>query len=44
MPRLRGLLPECDGDGRFWCKPLERRATSGALPAEYQPSRHPEHA
>jgi hypothetical protein len=41
MPKLRGLLPECEGDGRFWCKPLAKRVTAGSLPAA---ARVPEHA
>ena len=44
MPKLRGLLPECEGDERFWCHPLDSRVTPGSLPAEYEPSRVPEHA
>ncbi len=44
MPKLRSLLPECEGDERFWCHPLEKRATSGSLPTPYRPARAPEHA
>ena len=32
MPKLRGLLPETEGDDRFWCKPLAKRVTPGSLP------------
>ena len=34
MPKLRNMFPEHADDGRFWCKPLDRRVTSGALPRE----------
>ena len=27
MPHLQDMWPEFDSDGRFWCKPLARRAT-----------------
>jgi alkanesulfonate monooxygenase SsuD/methylene tetrahydromethanopterin reductase-like flavin-dependent oxidoreductase (luciferase family) len=43
MPKLRPLMSEWDHDERFWCHPLERRATPGSLPAPYQ-ARVPEHA
>jgi hypothetical protein len=39
MPKLRGVLPACDGDERFWCHPLESRVTPGSLPGEYHPAR-----
>jgi hypothetical protein len=42
MPKLRGLLPECENDGRFWCKPLAKRATPASLPAPYEPARQVE--
>jgi hypothetical protein len=42
MPKLRGALPECEGDDRFWCKPLSRLATPGSLPAPYTPARQTE--
>jgi alkanesulfonate monooxygenase SsuD/methylene tetrahydromethanopterin reductase-like flavin-dependent oxidoreductase (luciferase family) len=35
MPKLRNLFPEYAGDGRFWCHPLGKRATPGALPVEF---------
>ena len=31
------LFPEYADDGRFWCKPLAKRATPGAMPAESEP-------
>jgi alkanesulfonate monooxygenase SsuD/methylene tetrahydromethanopterin reductase-like flavin-dependent oxidoreductase (luciferase family) len=34
MPKLRNVFPEYADDGRFWCKPLAKRATPGALPVE----------
>ena len=34
MPKLRNVFPEYADDGRFWCKPLAKRATPGKLPAE----------
>jgi alkanesulfonate monooxygenase SsuD/methylene tetrahydromethanopterin reductase-like flavin-dependent oxidoreductase (luciferase family) len=34
IPKLRHLFPEYADDGRFWCKPLAKRATPGALPLE----------
>lgn len=34
MPKLRNMFPEHAGDGRFWCKPLAKRARPGSLPAE----------
>jgi alkanesulfonate monooxygenase SsuD/methylene tetrahydromethanopterin reductase-like flavin-dependent oxidoreductase (luciferase family) len=34
MPKLRNLFPEFQDDGRFWCKPLAKRAKPGALPVE----------
>ena len=34
MPKLRNIFPEYADDGRFWCKPLAKRATPGALPVE----------
>ena len=34
MPKLRNMFPEHADDDRFWCKPLDRRVTSGALPRE----------
>jgi alkanesulfonate monooxygenase SsuD/methylene tetrahydromethanopterin reductase-like flavin-dependent oxidoreductase (luciferase family) len=37
MPKLRNLFPEYSGDGRFWCKPLAKRATPGGLPVESEP-------
>ncbi|MBA3811996.1 MAG: LLM class flavin-dependent oxidoreductase [Caulobacteraceae bacterium] len=37
MPRLRGALPACEGDERFWCKPLARRVAAGALPGAARP-------
>jgi hypothetical protein len=33
MPKLRNVLPECDGDDRFWCKPIAKQAVPGSLPA-----------
>ena len=30
----RGLFPEFADDGRFWCKPLAKRATPGNFPEE----------
>jgi hypothetical protein len=36
-------MSEWDDDERFWCHPLERRSTPGALPAPWQ-ARTPEHA
>jgi hypothetical protein len=32
MPKLRNVLPECEGDERFWCHPLAKRVTAGSLP------------
>ncbi|MGH7011821.1 MAG: hypothetical protein ACREEX_13390, partial [Caulobacteraceae bacterium] len=32
MPKLRGVLPACEGDERFWCHPLSKRAEPGSLP------------
>jgi alkanesulfonate monooxygenase SsuD/methylene tetrahydromethanopterin reductase-like flavin-dependent oxidoreductase (luciferase family) len=43
MPKLKGLMPEWSHDERFWCHPLDRLATPGALPAPYAPARAPEH-
>ena len=34
MPKLRNVFPEYADDGRFWCKPLAKRAKPGALPVE----------
>ena len=34
MPKLRNVFPEYADDRRFWCTPLAKRATPGALPAE----------
>jgi alkanesulfonate monooxygenase SsuD/methylene tetrahydromethanopterin reductase-like flavin-dependent oxidoreductase (luciferase family) len=34
MPKLRNLFPEYATDDRFWCKPLARRVSPGALPTE----------
>jgi hypothetical protein len=39
MPKLRGIFPEFADDGRFWCKPIERQAVPGSLPAA--PTRAP---
>jgi hypothetical protein len=39
MPKLRGLLPECEGDERFWCHPIAKRVTAGSLPQPYEPAR-----
>jgi hypothetical protein len=41
MPKLRGLLPECEGDERFWCHPLARRAAPGSLPEPLDPAPAP---
>lgn len=37
MPKLRGLLPKCEGDTRFWARPVTSPATPGSLPAALQP-------
>ena len=34
MPKLRGIFPECEGDGRFWCKPMKAQVSAGRLPSE----------
>ena len=34
MPKLRHFFPEHAGDNRFWCKPLAKRVSAGALPAD----------
>ncbi|HEX5228462.1 MAG TPA: LLM class flavin-dependent oxidoreductase [Bryobacteraceae bacterium] len=34
IPKLRHLFPEYANDGRFWCKPLTKRATPAAIEAE----------
>jgi len=44
MPKLRGVLPQCDGDERFWCKPLAKRVTAGGLPTASSYEHIPEHA
>ena len=33
MPKLRNQWPEYDNDHRFWCKPLDQRATPGPVSA-----------
>jgi hypothetical protein len=33
MPKLRNIFPEYAGDNRFWCKPMAKRVSAGALPA-----------
>ncbi len=38
MPKLRNMFPEYARiRRRFWCKPLAKRATPGALPVESEP-------
>jgi len=32
MPKLRNVFPEYADDGRFWCKPLAKRAKPAGLP------------
>jgi alkanesulfonate monooxygenase SsuD/methylene tetrahydromethanopterin reductase-like flavin-dependent oxidoreductase (luciferase family) len=34
MPKLRARFENFGEDGRFWCKPLEKRVRAGSLPAE----------
>ena len=34
MPKLRHLWPDYADDGRFWCRPLARRAAPAPLGAE----------
>jgi hypothetical protein len=34
MPKLRGMFPEFEDDNRFWCKPMAKRVSAGALPSE----------
>jgi hypothetical protein len=31
IPKLRNIFPEHASDGRFWCKPLPKRATPAEL-------------
>jgi hypothetical protein len=38
MPHLRNMFPDYADDDRFWCKPLEKRVTSGALPGDFPTS------
>jgi hypothetical protein len=39
MPRLRDLFPQHAADGRFWCKPLAKRANAGSLPRPFEAAR-----
>ena len=39
MPKLRNMFPEYADDDRFWCKPIAKRVTPGALPAERRTAR-----
>ncbi len=34
MPKLRNVFPDYANDGRFWCKPLPKRAKPAQLAAE----------
>ena len=34
MPHLRDIFPDYADDGRFWCKPLEKRVKPNSLPSE----------
>ncbi|WP_439815016.1 LLM class flavin-dependent oxidoreductase [Zavarzinia sp. CC-PAN008] len=36
MPKLRNIWPDYANDGRFWCHPLERRATPAPLHAPFE--------
>jgi alkanesulfonate monooxygenase SsuD/methylene tetrahydromethanopterin reductase-like flavin-dependent oxidoreductase (luciferase family) len=36
MPHLRNMFPDYADDGRFWCKPLDKRVRPGSLPSEQE--------
>ena len=39
MPHLRDIFPDYADDGRFWCKPLDKRVKPNSLPSEQEARR-----